>query len=202
MLYNVTFNIKDISTRLSPYVPYSAASDEDRRTKRVCFADSIQHCIEAIGSYNRNLYIGCLAVVRSVDEGKLDPGKIVTPQELFNTRKVPDALETQEYWYLDEVDVKREIYRIKDFVFEYAVAFTCIEKDDLAVIIEKYIPDGRIKQQWTVEQVYNWAVGELYNEGRYDDCDAFEDQVAMLPWAQCIKISGLVIEKLPGCPGT
>lgn len=202
MLYNVTFDIGDASTRLIPYIPYSAADDEDRKTKRVCFADSIQHCIEAIGSCNRDLHTGCLIVVRSVDEKGLDPGKIITPGELFDTKKVPDALETHEYWYLDEVDVKREVYRVKGFTFEYAIAFTCIEKDDLAAIIKNYIPDSPMKQYESVKQAYDRALEQLYEAGRYNDCDKFEDRVAALPWAQRIKISSLAVEKLPGCPGT
>lgn len=196
MLYNVTFDLADMSTHLVPYIPYSAADDEDRKTKRVCFADSIEHCISAIGSCNRNLYTGCMIVVRSVDENSLDQSRIISSQELYDTHKVPDALENNECWYLDEVDVTREIYTICNFIFEYDIAFTCIKREDLADLIYKYNPDSPMKIKESIEYAYNRTVGELQKKERYDDSDAFEDKVAGLPWAQRIKISNLKMKKI------
>lgn len=196
MLYNVTFRLEDKSKHLVPCIPYTAAEDEDKETKRVCFADSIEHCIAAIGSYYRDLYTGCLIVVRSVDEADLDQSKIVTDQELFNAGKVPDALETGECWYLNEIDIKREVYKINSFDYEYALAFTCIKREDLARLIDEYNPESPMKCRESVEQAYNRTVGELQGKGFYDDSDLFEDRVSELPWAQRIKISNLVIEKI------
>lgn len=196
MLYNVTFRLDDKSEHLVPCIPYSAAEDEDQETKRVCFADSIENCIAAIGSCNRNLYTGCFIVVRSVDENSLDPSKIVSDHELFNTGKVPDALETGECWYLDEIDVKREVYKINNFDYEYALAFTCIKREDLAWLIDQYNPGSPMKRCESIEQAYNRTIGEMQSKGFYDDSDHFDDRVAELPWAQRIKISNLVIEKV------
>lgn len=195
MLYNVTFSVWDTSNWLVPYVPYSAAEDEDRKTDRVCFADSIENCIAAIGSCNRNLHTDCLIAVRYVDEKSLDPSKIVTPQELFDTGRVPDALENHEYWYLGEVRVEREIYKIKNYTFEYAIAFTCIAKDDLAYIINRYNPCNLMKVNEAVDDAYERTVMDLYRQNRFDDADAFEEEVAGLPWAKRIKISELVMER-------
>lgn len=196
MLYNITFRLWDESTRLIPYIPYSAAEDEDHETERVCFADSVEHCIQAIGPCDRDLHTDCLIVVRQVDETDLKPSKIVTDQELFDTKKVPDALENHEYWYLDEVDVVREVYRIKDFTFEYTVAFTCVVRDDLAALMEKYNPGSPIRKNETVEQAYNRTLVELYEKGMYEEGDLFESRVIELPWARKLKITGLVMEKV------
>ena len=194
MLYNITFKTYDQSTRLIPHVPYTAAPDEDRIMKRVCFADSIEHCISAIGPSNRDLYTGCYIVVRSVDESCLKPSKLIVPEELFHTGKVPDALENQEYWYLDEIDVKRELYKVNDFMAERALAFSCIKKDDLGDLMEKYsVP---MKQNETVEQAYDRTINILYKACSYNEADAFEEDVAALPWAQTLKVTGLVMKKI------
>lgn len=196
MLYNVSFALYDNSTYLIPHIPYSVADDEDHKTKRVCFADSIEHCIEAIGSCHRDLYTGCLIVVRSVDKKNLDPSKIITYRELFDSKKVPDALETHEYWYLDEVKVKRDIYQIKDFAIEYAIAFTCITRDNMADIIMEFNPKKPMQRNETVEQAYYRTINDLYENGLYDASDKFEDIVATLPWARKIKVTNLVMHKI------
>lgn len=194
MLYNVTFRLNDESEYLVPKVPYTAAPDEDRVTKRICFADTIEHCLQAIG--HRDLYEGCYIVVRSVDENGLDPFKLVTPEELFDTGKVPDALENNEYWYLDEVAVNREIYMVEHFDYEHGIAFTCIRKDDMAALVEKYVPDRPFKRNEGMEQAYDRVVGYLQGNGMYEESDSFEDEVAELPWAQMVRISNLQMRRM------
>ena len=196
MLYNVTFDKFDENRHLIPCIPISAADDEDRETKRVCFADTVEHCISAMSSYYRNLYTGCQIVIRSVDENSLDLSKIITPEELFRSKKVPDALENHEYWYLDEVDVNREVYQITDYDYDYTIAFTCIEREDMASLIEKYTPDSPMKKSETIEQAYNRTVGKMQTDRQYDKSDMFEDAVASLPWAQRTAISNIVMKKV------
>lgn len=199
MLYNVTFDITDERTHLIPYIPHTAAFDEDMKTKRVCFADTIEHCIAALGSSHRNLYTGCEIIIRSVAEMTLDPQLFVTAQELFEEKRVPDALETGECWYLDEVDVTKEVYRIEDFMEEYDIAFSCITREDMDEIIKKYFPINpcnHLRVRESVEQAYHRVLEKMYKESRYKEADQFETDIAELPWARKIVISGLKMRKL------
>lgn len=196
MLYNITFNKNNIETRLFAHIPYSAAADEDQDTERVCFSDSIAHCIEAIGPCERNLYTNCQIIVRSIDERYLDQSKIVTTQELYETQKVPDALETHECWYLDTVDVKREVYQVKDFRCEHTIAFSCLKRADVASLIEKYTPNSPMKRYESIEQAYNRTITKMQTDRQYDKSESFENEIAELPWAQRIRITNLVIEKI------
>lgn len=191
MLYNVTFNLQDKSTCLIPHIPFTAADDEDKHTERVCFADSVSHCIEAIGSCSRDLYAGCMIVVRSVDESWLDKSKLIACDVLYSEGLVPDAMETHECWYLDEVEVKREVYQIHDFDFEHDIAFTCIQEEDMRYLAEKYVPDIYLKRCKTAEDIYKRTAELLHSEQRYEDYDEFDNQVLELPWAQKISISNL-----------
>lgn len=198
MLYNITFRTYDESLHLIPQVPYTAAPDEDRVTKRICFADSVEHCIAAIGPSERDLYTGCHIIVRSVDETLLDQSKIVTPKELFDTGRVPDALENQEYWYLDDVDVVRELYRVDSFIIERKISFSCIRREDMADIIKKYRPESPMKRTDTVEWAYARTLDGLYKQGLYNEADAFEEEVVSLPWSQGLNVTGLRMKKITG----
>lgn len=194
MLYNITFKRYDESEHLVPYIPYTAASDEDRTTKRICFADSVEHCMTVIGPCERDLYTGCHVIVRSVDETNLDQSKLVTPQKLFESGRVPDALENQEYWYLDELDVTREIFKVEDFVYEHQIAFSCIKRDDLKDVMEKH--SVIMRRNETVEQAYNRTLDLLYKTGSYEEADIFEEEVNSLSWAQGLKVSNLIMERI------
>lgn len=194
VLYNITFNLNDESTLLQPYIPYSAAEDEDRETKRVCFADSVDNCISAIGSCARELYEGSTIVVRSVQTDKLDKSKLITPHQLAASGKVPDAEVNQEYWYLGDVNIVREVRTIVSFEYEYAIAFQCLNKDDVNALIKKYLPDDGIRDGESIEDAYNRVIGAMQSVGEYDASDEFDDSIAELPWAQRIRVQNVVLE--------
>lgn len=177
-------------------IPYSAANDEDQTTPRVCFAESLEGCLSAIGACNRDLHTGCQIVVRSVNECDLNPDKLVPPEWLFADGLVPDALETGEWWYLDKVDVVRNVYTVMDFSYEYDIAFSCIKRNDLAEIMERYVPGQLLKRTESVENAYNRVMRILYRDGRYRDADKFENEIVELPWARCLRIYDLKLSKV------
>lgn len=196
MLYNVTFKLDDESTRLIPRIPVTAGGTEDKETKRVCFADSVEHCIGAMSESHSNLYTGCLIIVRSVDEYMLDRSKIMTPEELFYSGRVPDALENNEYWYLDEVDVYRDMYEITHYYEDYVCAFTCIEKEVIEKIARQYIPHFRIRRYEDSEQAYDRVIETLYGKGQYTDCADFEIEIVSRPWGHKRQISRLEMARV------
>ena len=197
-LYNITFNPADNRTSLTPYVPYSAAPDEDREIPRICFSDSIAHCIEAVGSSSRDLRTGGVIYARCVALDSLDIDWLVPPETLYAKGLVPDALETMEHWYLRSTDVIREAYRILDFSCEFDIAWTCIKRDDLSDIVNSYghVPDG-LERFMDAKSLYNHCVRYYDRHGMYDLEDAIYDDVASLPWAQRLRINSLKLEQLP-----
>ena len=196
MLYNITFKLDDDRTVLKPCVPYTAAEGEDKVTERVCLSDSVDGCLSAIGSCNRDLYEGCTIIVRSVPISSLDPNKIVTPEVLFESGKVPDALENQEYWYLGEVNVLSEKYCIESFEHEYSIAFTCLKREDVVRLIEKYNSPYLMRDDESIEQAYNRTMYLMQHDGRYNESDNFDEEVCELPWAQRIRIRKVVMTRV------
>ena len=196
MLYHIKFWEDQKYNILTPYVPYSAGDIEDRETPRVCFADSIEHCIEAVGPCNRDLHTGAAFAVYYVDEQALDQDKLVTPETLWKTGKVPDAMEHNEYWYLKPVEVKRKVMRIKSFIMEHALNATCIKVEDIRKIAMQYAPGRTINPTEGVRQIFERTTLYLDTLKKYDEEDAFQDAVFELPWAQGNALSKLELEDI------
>lgn len=94
-LYHVSFGLQEIEKLFTPKVPESCATihGEDTETPRICFSSSIAKCIQATE---------CLpAVGEPVTVYKLgvepNDGNLMSPNDLYSSGKVQDALENQEY---------------------------------------------------------------------------------------------------------
>lgn len=193
ILYNITFRDDDTTT-LIPIVPYTAAEDEDKSTKRVCFADTVPHCIEAIGPCSRDLHIGSIFRIRSVNTAHLDNNSILTPEELFKTSKVPDALQNREYWYLKEVSITLHKVRVVDFSYEHAIAWKCVKYSDVEEIVR--ILKIPYQKHADAESLYNYANHYLNDKLEFDKMDDLWDSIAELLFAQRIALTKLKLEYL------
>lgn len=191
-LYNVTFRMEDNTTRLRPLVPYSAEPDhgEDTETPRVCFADSIARCISAIGPSFRDLKVGGTFVLRSVSVSKLDKSLLIPPTILYGEHKVPDAMETHEYWYMSPIDVEVEKYEFLDFNYEHKVNWTCIPPEKIVEILGSLGYKHQIKGS-TAYGIYRTAIGQLEVEQDYDTADEVYERVIELDWARGILVRDL-----------
>lgn len=194
-LYNVTFDITDQSTVLSPRVPYSVADDEDNDTCRVCLSDSIEKCIEAIGPCNRDFCIGQTIVVRSVKVKDLDQEKLIGYNDLYLSGKVPDAPYTHEYWYLDELPVERKVFLVKGFTYEHCLAWELIKLKDVMKISCKYCDDSVRRMVYTAKDLYDKVCRSLEMQKLYDTYDRFTEEIESLPWAQACRVSDLILEE-------
>lgn len=193
ILYNITFR-EDDTTTLVPMIPYTAAEYEDKSTKRVCFADTVTHCIEAVAPDSRDLHIGSIFRIRSVNTDHLDKDSILTPEELFKTSKVPDALQNQEYWYLKEVNITLHKVRVVDFSYWHAMAWKCIKYSDVEEIIRTLkIP---YQKHADAESLYNYANHYLNEKMEFDKMDELWESIAELPFAQRIALTKLKLEYL------
>lgn len=188
ILYNITFR-EDTSKILTPRIPYTAGDGEDKTQERVCFSDSLNRCIEAIGPCERDMHIGSTFYVRSVDTSDMNAESIITPQELFDRELVPDALEIHEYWYLKEIPVKLNKAKVINFSFEFDLAWTCIRLQDLQQIVSKLGVSGI--NTVSSKQLYE-KVNHYFNEHKmYDQMDALCDSIVELPYAQKLKVNDL-----------
>ncbi len=197
VLYNVTFNLNDLNDILVPCVPYSVAEGcgEDSCTKRVCLSDSIERCLTAIGSSFRDIHAGAELLVRSVDVNRLDRSKLISYDQLYSSGKVPDAMETHEYWYLDTIHVILQLCRIDGFCYEHVINWTCLKADDVRSIISKYVDINAVYGD-TALSAYNSASEILNDLKMYEAYDSMYDEIALLPWAQGFKICDLKLTVL------
>lgn len=102
-LYHVSENKK--ITKLTPRVPKNERTEtglENDTTKRICFAPSIEQCLQAINVEKGKEY--CVYV----------PKKNLMYYNIYkcSDQEVPDASLTDEYWCLNPIDVE-PLYIIK-----------------------------------------------------------------------------------------
>lgn len=193
-LYNVTFDLNNTNNVLTPAIPESAGNGENKEIKRVCLTDSIEHCFQAIASCNREIRKGAKFIIKEVDveEDEL----LITPDFLFKEGYVPDALENNEYWYLDTLKAKVSIAEIEFFEYEFALAFSCIPKEKCLEAISKYTSIEKFKNYKTSKEMYESFVGWADSEKKYNLSDEIFEDLAMIPWAQTTKIYNLKYKEI------
>lgn len=194
-LYNVTFNINDKRNMLVPTIPDSAGTGENKTIKRICLTDSIEHCMKAIAVGNRDIAIGAKFIVREVDIPK-NAKALVNPKQLHNNQFVPDALENNEYWYLHTVKCKVHLCEIIYFDFEHDLAFSCMQPNDVRLIINKYVPALKLGRYKNSKNMYDAFCNYTNKNCLWDEFDAVWDELAELPWAQTTKILKLTYKVL------
>lgn len=198
-LYHVSFHTDGIKNkRFVPRVPMSAGDGEDKEIKRVCLGPSIEKCVQAIGSCNRSLYAGSVFTVYQA-EIDLASKNLLKPSELYQTGMVPDNLENEEYWYLAEIVMAGQQYKIIDFDGCCDIAWSCVKRCDVVQILRQLLNKESTEVQQAVAPLFceNQTSFELYNAvarcaeklRAYDFVDKLWDEIAELPWAQKYMIS-------------
>lgn len=191
-LYNISRNTSDDSHLLTPYIPASAAHDEDQVTPRVCFADSIEHCISAISPEFRDISEGTVFRLRVAKTCNMNASKIIPPGYLTRSGKVPDAIENHEYWYLESIEVTSAIHIIDSCDFERDIAWSIVNYADVYTIMENIgytVPGSSIPV--TAQSLYHCCMKYYNDSGLYDAFDQMDEDVAALPWAQHLTIKDL-----------
>lgn len=189
-LYNVSFNLNDLSKELIPRVPESVADGEDKVTPRVCLTDSVEHCMQAIAVGNRDIKVGAKFLLRVVDINT-SRKKLVSPSTLKSSGKVYDALENNEYWYKDRIACELYLCEIKSFDYSYELAWTCIKAKDCKDIIKRYIKNFDFKGCTSSRDCFRKFADFVDKYSLYDIYDNVWDDLAELPWAQKVEISKL-----------
>ena len=115
IFYHLSTDITKIGCFI-PRIPFCRHQlQEDGQTERVCVSDSIEGCLSAIpngGSRLEELLIKQFGLFKVfvIDTEKLgiSDKKIIGYQELYETGKVNDAIETKEHWILQSFEVPEE----------------------------------------------------------------------------------------------
>lgn len=195
-LYNITFKENAYSTVLKPYIPYTAGDDEDRVTKRICLCPTIEQCLSAIGPCSRDMHTGVHFVSRRVLVKDLNANSIYTPQYLSSSKRVPDAMATQEYWCCEEVTVVRKVYKVLSFQFERVINWACLTPQQVLNAAVKFVSANRLPAGASPLKVYKCALAILESQEDYDAVDDLYDAIADLPWAQGVHFTDLEIEEV------
>lgn len=194
-LYNVSFNLDNIDNVIEPRIPESAAEDENKTFARVCLTDSVEHCMQAIASDNRDIRVGVQIIVRSVDTKDLCKKTLVKPETLFRHRLVPDALENNEYWYLGSIKFETALYTIMDFEAEYELAWSLIDINYCREVVHRYLPNIQVNRYKIPKHLYDVAMEECNRTKNWDAEDKIWDALAEVKCAQKIGIYNVKLKK-------
>ena len=199
-LYNITFKLDDTRNILVPNIPETAGDTENKTIKRVCLADSVEHCMQAVASANRDMCTRAKFIVREADI-PLTKKTLVHPRFLKEQGYVPDALENNEYWSLEPVKFKLYLCELEHFDSDFTVSWSCVTREQVLAIISKYIKTKRFDRYKTSKGVYN-AFCKFINEktqfatekGRiayYNMYDDVWEDIVELPWAQKTELTNI-----------
>lgn len=188
-LYNVSFDLRMTNDLLIPSIPFTTGDGEDKITKRICLTDSVANCMQAISTEYRHIAVGSKFLLKTVE---IKPDQyLIGPQQLVNWRKVPDALENKEYWYLKPVFCESvQKCEITYFNHEMDLAWTCISVEQCREIVRKYtgLEFNRCK---TSKGLYDAFCKWAHERSYWSMLDNVWDDLAMLPWAQKTRIYNL-----------
>ena len=194
-LYNVSFDVNNTDRVLKPRIPESAADVENKTIERVCLADSVAHCIQAIASDNREIKVGTKIIVRAVESSHLSSKWLVSPETLFSRGLVYDALENNEYWYLKPLAFNMALCTITDFDADFTLAWSLIKIEDCKRIVHKYLPNMQVNRYRVSKNLYEAAMRECNRTHNWDAEDEIWDALAELPYSQKIELSKLKLRK-------
>lgn len=195
-LYHVSFDAKPGLHHFIPRIPDVDHTEyEDTSIPRICFSDSILKCISALSPANRNMREGALIAIYKMPFPISD---FVTPKELYEKHLVYDALEHNEYWYLEPIDLVGTVYCIINFNYEHAIGFTTIERYKFLQILRTHVPshaviDERIGDN---KSLYESVTKQLWNDEYFTEIDAIDDALAELHYAQRIEIFSLTLQDI------
>lgn len=198
-----------------PRVPadLSEELDEDKVTPRVCLSTSVSKCLQAI---NFDVGVGKPITVFAIDLNKDNPA-LIFPEDLARTGRVRDAIENQEYWYTQPLEMRGASYVITKYRTEPTIAWSALRSEDVLGIARD------AAEELCITDEFDWGcLDGLDAKGIYENITeqndllisfeanrssvfeddsvycSFEDKlydcVVELDWAQLLRITDVSIE--------
>lgn len=111
-LYHVAVGKHDLARTFTPRVPESANPPEDTITPRICFAESLEGCLSAIG---HPFYYPGKPELLTVWEYDADTRYCIPPEYLYDKGLVMDSLRTREWWVLQPLTLTGKYVNLVNF---------------------------------------------------------------------------------------
>lgn len=111
-LYHVAVGKHDLARTFTPRVPESANPPEDTITPRICFAESLEGCLSAIG---HQFYYPGKPELLTVWEYDADTRYCIPPEYLYDKGLVMDSLRTREWWVLQPITLTGKYVNLVNF---------------------------------------------------------------------------------------
>lgn len=111
-LYHVAVGKHDLVRTFIPRVPDSANPPEDTITPRICFAESLEGCLSAIG---HAFYSPGKPELLTVWEYNADTRYCIPPEHLYDKGLVMDSLRTREWWVLQPITLTGKYVNLVNF---------------------------------------------------------------------------------------
>lgn len=149
-------NGKTFKPRIPSYLTKKSNDDsngykEDKTTPRVCFSPSIEGCLRAILSAEKNLDIVGERIYVYIPDKPISEYKVKTNKEIIKEKLVFDAKMTKEMWILEPVKLKL-----------YGVIYVDQVKNIRQSETLEGDPIGKVDYKW------HWAVSPKYVDGIID----------------------------------
>ena len=121
-LYNVNLEVGNIIKKFEPKIPLIRLRDgsEDSLVPRICLSSSLNGCLSAVywgGASFEDIVIdyGISVPIRvyEFDTDDIENNNLITPEYLYKSDKVRDAMINQEYWVINQTLKPRKTYVIK-----------------------------------------------------------------------------------------
>lgn len=149
-------NGKTFKPRIPSYLTKKSNNDsngykEDKTTPRVCFSPSIEGCLRAILSAEKNLDIVGERIYVYIPNKPISEYKVKTNKEIIKEKLVFDAKMTKEMWILEPVKLKL-----------YGVIYVDQVKNIRQSETLEGDPIGKVDYKW------HWAVSPKYVDGIID----------------------------------
>ena len=196
-LYHVSVFLQGKKVLFKPRVPKSAAEGENATIERICFSTSIENCIKAIGPSKFKSGTKFMVFEADIDANS---ESLISPQVLFDRNYVKDALENEEYWYMDSIELSGKYYIIQNIDYEPKLSLKCVTIDEIKSILLqvsskfKLITDLNLE---SAEAYYDCAINYCNCNCLYGFIDDIYDTITeQIKYSQSYKINKLKIREI------
>lgn len=117
-LFYVDKTMKEEIQEFFPRISENRMSKEDSITPRICVASSIEGCVTAAPWKLKEVGRAEVLRVYEFDSEDIQEGNLLTPEDLFNQKKVPDAEITDEHWVINQSLKPIDMYYIQFLDFK------------------------------------------------------------------------------------
>lgn len=193
ILYHISNDMSAFNTEklFIPRVPSSTGTGEDCCYRRICTADSIEHCMQAVPGRSAYCCVGARFCLYEFNTSEVGYENIMTPEDL--EPYVPDAEVNQEYWITCAATAHGSVIEINNLLYEYCLNWSSINVAEFYNVMEASFCCDVFKKFMSYtkspESIYNDIVGYYHARKEYELEEKVYDEVCGISWIRGIKIN-------------